>query len=58
MHDELPFVPLEVPNYLEAIYTPEMFCAANYDNADYLIGYMNGVVEVITVLKNLAERRD
>ena len=23
MHDELPFVPLEVPQYLEAIYTPE-----------------------------------
>nr|DAH87863.1 MAG TPA: Protein of unknown function (DUF2717) [Bacteriophage sp.] len=58
MHDELPFVPLEVPQYLEAIYTPEFFCSIDPESSDYLVGYMNGIVEVISYLRNLAERRD
>lgn len=58
MHDELPFVPLEVPQYLEAIYTPEFFCSMDNDSAEYMVGYMNGIVEVISYLRNLAERKD
>lgn len=58
MHDELPYVPLDVVAYLEAIYTPDFFIEADLDNNDERIGYMKGTTEVIDVLRSLAERND
>ena len=43
MHDELPFVPRDVVNYLKAIYTPDFFINADVDNNDIRMGYMQGV---------------
>lgn len=58
MIDELPFVPRDVVNYLKAIYTPDFFINADVDNNDIRMGYMQGCTEIISVLHNLAERKD
>lgn len=58
MHDELPYVPLDVVAYLETIYTPDFFIEADLENNDERIGYMKGATEVIDVLRSLAERND
>lgn len=58
MQDELPFVPRDVVDYLEAIYTPDFFINADVDNNDIRMGYMQGCTEIISVLHNLAERKD
>lgn len=58
MHDELPFVPRDVVDYLQVIYTPDFFINADADNNDIRMGYMQGCTEIISVLHNLAERKD
>lgn len=58
MHDEMPFVPRDLVDYLDAIYTPAFFVNADVDNNDVRMGYMQGVTEVLSVLRNLAERKD
>lgn len=58
MYDELPFVSRDVVNYLTAIYTPDFFINADVDNNDIRMGYMQGCTEIISVLHNLAERKD
>lgn len=58
MHDELPFVPRDIGDYLNAIYTPDFFINADVDNNDIRMGYMQGCTEIISVLHNLAERKD
>lgn len=58
MHDEMPFVPRDLVDYLDAIYTLQYFVDADMDNNDMRMGYMQGVTEVLSILRNLAERKD
>lgn len=58
MHDEMPFVPRDLVDYLDAIYTPSFFIDAELDNNDVRMGYMQGIAEVLAFLRNLAERKD
>ena len=58
MNDDLPFVPLDVIDYLNAVYTKESLLDAKVDNNDELVGYMKGVTEVIAVLTGLATRKE
>lgn len=58
MHDEMPFVPRDLVDYLDAIYTLQYFVDADMDNSDMRMGYMQGVTEVLSILRNLAERKD
>ena len=50
MHDELPFVPRDVVNYLKAIYTPDFFINADVDNNDIRMGYMTGASGVWAIV--------
>ncbi len=59
MSDELPFVPLDVVDYLKNIYTmSSMISKKDVDNNDEHIGYIKGVNEVIDILDGLATRKE
>ena len=59
MSDDLPFVPKELVEYLEAIYTPDFLLSThNMDSNDELVGYMKGTTDLIATLKGLADRKE
>lgn len=60
LSDGEPFVPLDVVNYLEEFYNTQTLLdkRKEFMTADEHLGYMKGVMDIVSHLKSLATRKD
>lgn len=58
MNDGLPFVPLEVVEYLKDVYDVDYLLTTKVSSSEELVGYIKGVRTVIQSLDALSKRKE